>query len=875
MPKIFLVRECESDGGAVTTGDEDYEIGGVPIPEKITDGVSGVIQYLQNPRPDLDWDTGLSHYFMQRTGQIGGLPPPPVLATPATEIESVGEEAVSEARRAAKRAAAIAAAKHEPATPFAIMVEDTDYVGPDAKEGAVCNCDFFAEEEEEISIQLDETVYILDDYGDGWTKVARITGESGDVPSAYLDKTPLQHSLQQQKLLQGVAKKKAEGFKAPPEGWKRVESRSRPGEFVYENVNTEARQAWFPTEAAVATQRRRSLIISPLSNPSPPGTPLLPPRRPPAAVQSVPVSSRSAPLLPPRRPPVAVQSVPVSSRNNDVDICIGDDALTHLLVDGPVRDRFQAQGYRIGAPLLPPRRPPVAVQSVPVSSRSAPRRPPVAVQSVPVSSRSAPRPPPVAVQSVPVKPTSLCHPALAVESSQRVRWNSSLAPAPMRVLGASLDYTRAVHAKAFTPMEDRGQISDFKAACKAAATGAGVSIVRIADLRMEARSYLKGELEALRSSADPETQTKALQKILDESEKVHLLSYQAVMEGVVNEALFEEMITLTNVVNDKAALQFGEKPRQRPEAARDVTVLYADGACVSDAFLRFVHGLRDKTHNKELHVQQYSGNIFTEYDNTVKKLVLKNEARVLVKTGLQPDEEGANFNCEYCCDIVRAGLAFVSVADIKCTLEMILACDATIESELDRELLGDLSRSIRITRIKNRFANPTSGGWGDVMVNFYFEKDPQKHIVELQLMHDRMMTVRKKQGAHAAYNQARTAAELLEALGVQRLPPRSTPARKPGTQKQLIELKETVNVLETKNEILEEKLEALQVHNSDLQIKAEISELELLSMNITLPLRYDDGQLLDLDFDDQDKVIEKNDKLTNVAHADALMTKNL
>lgn len=182
---------------------------------------------------------------MQRTGKIGGLPPPPVLATPAvpvpapapapapalaptpaprpvaavrhparaspgvtsnvgpakTEIESVGEEAVSEARRAAKRAAAIAAAKHEPATPFAIMVEDTDYVGPDAKEGAVCNCDFFAEEEEEISIQLDETVYILDDYGDGWTKVARITGESGDVPSAYLDKTPLQHSLQQQKYV--------------------------------------------------------------------------------------------------------------------------------------------------------------------------------------------------------------------------------------------------------------------------------------------------------------------------------------------------------------------------------------------------------------------------------------------------------------------------------------------------------------------------------------------------------------------------------------------------------------------------------------------------------------------------------------------------
>lgn len=35
-----------------------------------------------------------------------------------------------------------------------------------------------------------------------------------------------------------------------PEGWRRVESNSRPGEYVYENVNTEERQAWFPTEPA-------------------------------------------------------------------------------------------------------------------------------------------------------------------------------------------------------------------------------------------------------------------------------------------------------------------------------------------------------------------------------------------------------------------------------------------------------------------------------------------------------------------------------------------------------------------------------------------------------------------------------------------------
>jgi hypothetical protein len=44
--------------------------------------------------------------------------------------------------------------------------------------------------------------------------------------------------------------KEDEKTKPLPEGWRRVESRSRPGEFVYENMHTEERIAWFPTEAA-------------------------------------------------------------------------------------------------------------------------------------------------------------------------------------------------------------------------------------------------------------------------------------------------------------------------------------------------------------------------------------------------------------------------------------------------------------------------------------------------------------------------------------------------------------------------------------------------------------------------------------------------
>jgi len=47
-----------------------------------------------------------------------------------------------------------------------------------------------------------------------------------------------------------AALKEAENSKTLPAGWRRVESNSQPGTFVYENEHTEERQAWFPTEVA-------------------------------------------------------------------------------------------------------------------------------------------------------------------------------------------------------------------------------------------------------------------------------------------------------------------------------------------------------------------------------------------------------------------------------------------------------------------------------------------------------------------------------------------------------------------------------------------------------------------------------------------------
>eukprot|EP00040_Diaphanoeca_grandis_P030667 m.181861 g.181861 ORF g.181861 m.181861 type:complete len:372 (-) comp32083_c0_seq1:331-1446(-) len=56
-------------------------------------------------------------------------------------------------------------------------------------------------------------------------------------------------ALEKRKQAQAAAKA-AENAKELPEGWKRVESRSRPGDFVYENIHTEERQSWFPDAPA-------------------------------------------------------------------------------------------------------------------------------------------------------------------------------------------------------------------------------------------------------------------------------------------------------------------------------------------------------------------------------------------------------------------------------------------------------------------------------------------------------------------------------------------------------------------------------------------------------------------------------------------------
>ena len=80
---------------------------------------------------------------------------------------------------------------------------------------------------------------------------------------------------------------------------------------------------------------------------------------------------------------------------------------------------------------------------------------------------------------------------------------------------------------------------------------------------------------------------------------------------------------------------------------------------------------------------------------------------------------------------------------------------------------GGIEEEICITRSKGRFGQPTSGGWADIMINFYFKDDEEEwaHICEIQLVHAQLYNVRKNMGAHKNYNEFRAALELLEKVG--------------------------------------------------------------------------------------------------------------
>ena len=186
-----------------------------------------------------------------------------------------------------------------------------------------------------------------------------------------------------------------------------------------------------------------------------------------------------------------------------------------------------------------------------------------------------------------------------------------------------------------------------------------------------------------------------------------------------------------------------EKPAaavQRDEAGV-AAVLYADAARVKPSFDVVVRELAAATGaGLELAVLG------------AKKTGLKKTSRVVEKSALRPG--AGRGRSKWVCDVVRAMLVATSMSAVGSIVRGLLALHG--------------AGALTVVRIKDRFAQPSAGGWRDLMVNFVLVGDATRHVCEVQVVHEMMLTARKGLPGHAIYGIVRSAMELIESCGRER-----------------------------------------------------------------------------------------------------------
>ena len=125
---------------------------------------------------------------------------------------------------------------------------------------------------------------------------------------------------------------------------------------------------------------------------------------------------------------------------------------------------------------------------------------------------------------------------------------------------------------------------------------------------------------------------------------------------------------------------------------------------------------------------------------------LKHVVRIVEKLQLNP--EGPSDSVSNIFDVVRGMIRCRSMADVAKVVETIAGLE-----------------SITIVRVKDRFvAHPTSGGWRDCQICFFANDDQNKHVCEIQVVHDDLYASRAQLPGHIVYERMRNAEEILAVL---------------------------------------------------------------------------------------------------------------
>ena len=188
---------------------------------------------------------------------------------------------------------------------------------------------------------------------------------------------------------------------------------------------------------------------------------------------------------------------------------------------------------------------------------------------------------------------------------------------------------------------------------------------------------------------------------------------------------------------------------QRKEAKAPTTLL-VDAARAKPSFEVVVEELAALVPGAQL-VMTRVGELDKEGNETSG---LKKLQRVVEKSLLKPEGEGCG-ESDTVCDVVRAMLGVKDFGGGTTIVEGLV--------KLDEDGVVDILRQ------KDRFFEiPSPGGWRDLMINLVVVGDESRHVCEIQIVHEMMLTARKGLPGHEVYNKVRTAMEFVERLGKQR-----------------------------------------------------------------------------------------------------------
>jgi hypothetical protein len=285
----------------------------------------------------------------------------------------------------------------------------------------------------------------------------------------------------------------------------------------------------------------------------------------------------------------------------------------------------------------------------------------------------------------------------------------------------------------------------------------------------------------------------AMQKEYQTVRKGHLEMYSDKLRHIRQEPTFPEF----HKRSDQLATASEAKKRPQLQLAKTVTDLCAHGEAVASRYQSLLALVAKKT-----------GSVFHTAGR--KELI-----RICEKLSMARSWEPGRV-----CDVVRGAIE----CDDFTTMISVIRLLRDLDTELKRDAAetGGFMEGIIINRVRNRFGSPTSGGWADIMINFSFAHDPNRHICEVQIVHTRLYAVKRELGAHKAYLVFRSALELCGMVG-------ADPEEGVGPQElEALVWKDPVASWQVRVDTLEATVEAqgAKIEAQDAKLKAQNAKLE-------------------------------------------------